>query len=118
MSAESLSTRLPYNVFGKFHVTEDCLDCDLCRETAPTLFTRNADEGTSYLFKQPATAEEHEQAIESLEGCPCEAIHNDGDQHDWTMPPTARPSWRSDNSPKPTCSHCSPPKRPWWKFWA
>ena len=28
------------NVTGKFYVDQQCIDCDLCRETAPAFFTR------------------------------------------------------------------------------
>jgi hypothetical protein len=37
---------------GKFYVDQQCIDCDLCRETAPSFFTRN-DEG-GYSFVQQA----------------------------------------------------------------
>ena len=46
------------NVPGKFYVDSQCIDCDLCRETAPNNFTRAEDEGYSYVFKQPENAEE------------------------------------------------------------
>ena len=67
------------NVKGKFYVDEQCIDCDLCRETAPHYFTRNEDEGYSYVFKQPESEEAIEQCIEALEGCPVDAIGQDGD---------------------------------------
>ena len=67
------------NVKGKFYVDEQCIDCDLCRETAPSYFTRNEDEGYSYVFKQPESQEAIEQCIEALEGCPVDAIGQDGD---------------------------------------
>jgi ferredoxin len=57
----------PDNVIGKFYVDQQCIDCDLCRETAPDF------------FKQPATPEEAEQCMEALESCPVEAIGSDGD---------------------------------------
>lgn len=67
------------NVGGKFYVDDQCIDCDLCRETAPDFFTRNDDGGYSYVFKQPTTEEEIAQCEEALEGCPVEAIGDDGD---------------------------------------
>ncbi|MBP7141517.1 MAG: ferredoxin [Opitutaceae bacterium] len=67
------------NVPGKFYVDQQCIDCDLCRETAPGFFTRHDDGGHSYVFKQPTTQEEIDQCIEALEGCPVEAIGSDGD---------------------------------------
>ena len=66
------------NVDGKFYVDEQCIDCDLCRETAPDNFTREEDGGYSYVFKQPENDEELELCIEAMEGCPVEAIGNDG----------------------------------------
>lgn len=68
------------NVLGKFYVDQQCIDCDLCRETAPSFFTRHDDGGHSYVFKQPTTQEEIDQCMEALEGCPVEAIGSDGDE--------------------------------------
>ena len=73
------ANRYPENVGGKFYVDNQCIDCDLCRETAPENFTRNDDGGHSYVFKQPATPEEEELCQQALEGCPVEAIGKDGD---------------------------------------
>jgi ferredoxin len=69
----------PENAPGKFYVDNQCIDCDLCRETAPAFFTRNEDGGYSYVHKQPVTEEEKALCMEALEGCPVEAIGNDGD---------------------------------------
>jgi ferredoxin len=66
------------NVEGKFYVDEQCIDCDLCRETSPTNFTREEDGGYSYVFKQPENNDELELCIEAMEGCPVEAIGDDG----------------------------------------
>jgi len=117
MSAETFAERLPQNTPGKFYVDEQCLDCDLCRETAPTLFERDDSEGCSYIFKQPETEEELELARESIQGCPCEAIHYDGDEFDWSAPRNPRPTWRQGDDPKPRCAHSPIPPKPWWKFW-
>ncbi|BCX50303.1 4Fe-4S single cluster domain of ferredoxin [Haloferula helveola] len=68
------------NVDGKFYVDSQCIDCDLCRETAPNNFTRSDDEGYSYVFKQPENDEEVGQCREAMEGCPVEAIGEDGDE--------------------------------------
>lgn len=69
----------PENTAGKFYVDEQCIDCDLCRETAPSNFTRHEDGGYSYVFKQPEDNEERELCNEALEGCPVEAIGEDGE---------------------------------------
>ena len=66
------------NVKGAFYVDEQCIDCDLCRETSPTNFTREEDGGYSYVYKQPENDDELELCIEAMEGCPVEAIGNDG----------------------------------------
>jgi ferredoxin len=66
------------NIAGKFYVDDQCIDCDLCRETAPENFTRNEDGGYSYVFKQPTTPEEEALCKEAQEGCPVEAIGQDG----------------------------------------
>ena len=70
--------KYPDNVPGKYYVDEECIDCDLCRQTAPDNFERNEDEGYSYVYKQPVNADEEELCIEALEGCPVEAIGEDG----------------------------------------
>ena len=66
------------NIAGKFYVDDQCIDCDLCRETAPDNFTRNEDGGYSYVFKQPTSPEEETLCKEAQEGCPVEAIGHDG----------------------------------------
>ena len=66
------------NTPGTFYVDDQCIYCDLCRETAPDNFTRNEDGGYSFVFKQPATSEEEALCKEAKEGCPVEAIGQDG----------------------------------------
>ena len=46
------------NVPGPYYVDTQCIDCDLCRETAPDNFTRQKDEGYSYVYKQPENFDE------------------------------------------------------------
>jgi ferredoxin len=70
----------PENISGKFYVDEQCIDCDLCRETAPDYFTRNDDGGYSYVYKQPESQDGIDQCMEALEGCPVEAIGDDGEE--------------------------------------
>ena len=68
----------PENVDGKFYVDQQCIDCDLCRETAPDFFSRSDEGGYSYVCKQPQTEEDMELCREAQEGCPVEAIGDDG----------------------------------------
>jgi len=66
------------SVDGKYYVDSSCIDCDVCRTTAPNNFQANEDEGFSFVFKQPENDEEEEQCQEALEACPVEAIGDDG----------------------------------------
>lgn len=66
--------RLPDNSPGRFFVDATCIDCDLCRETAPRNFTRNDERGYSYVWKQPETDAEEAACLAALEECPVEAI--------------------------------------------
>ena len=68
------------NVRGKFFVDEQCIDCDLCRETAPDFFTRNDNGGYSYVYNQPETDELIIDCSDADEGCPVEAIGDNGDE--------------------------------------
>src|SRR5436305_14943309 len=72
------ANKYPENAAGKFYVDEQCIDCALCRETAPANFKRNDDGGPSYVYKQPETPEEEGLCKEAMEGCPVEAIGNVG----------------------------------------
>ena len=70
--------RYSQNALGKFYVVTPCIDCDLCRETAPDFFTREEDGGFSYVHTQPTTEAGVLMCMEALEGCPVSAIGNDG----------------------------------------
>jgi len=72
------ANKYPQNVLGKFYVDDSCIDCDLCRETAPDNFTRNDDGGHSFVKKQPETSAEEELCKEALSHCPVNAIGEDG----------------------------------------
>ena len=74
------ANRYSDNVPGKFYVDDQCIDCDLCRETAPDNFTRNEDGGYSFVYKQPTSPDEETLCKEAMEGCPVEAIGQDGVQ--------------------------------------
>ena len=66
------------NVTGKYYVDSQCIDCDLCRETAQANFTRSDEGGYSYVYKQPGSPEEEKLCEEAMAGCPVEAIGNNG----------------------------------------
>lgn len=69
---------VPDNISGKFYVDTQCIDCNLCRDTAPNNFKQNEEKGYSFVYKQPSTPEEEQQCQEAMEGCPVEAIGSDG----------------------------------------
>ena len=46
-----VANKYPENVAGTFYVDDQCIDCDLCRETAPASFKRNDDGGHTYVYK-------------------------------------------------------------------
>ena len=69
----------PENVDGLFFVDCMCIVCDLCRETAPANFTREDDEGYSFVYKQPENKQEEDLCREAMEGCPVEAIGDGSD---------------------------------------
>jgi ferredoxin len=73
-----LESKYEDNVRGRYFVDDQCIDCDLCRETASDNFKRNEDEGYSYVYKQPETEEEEALCVEALAGCPVEAIGDCG----------------------------------------
>jgi ferredoxin len=66
--------RVPENAAGRFYVDATCIDCDLCRETAPRNFKRNEAEHRSFVFHQPLDASEETDCLAALEECPVEAI--------------------------------------------
>ncbi len=73
------TSKLADNVPGKFYVDENCIDCDLCRQTAPDNFRRNDEAGYTYVFKQPESTAEAEQCADAMAECPVEAIGDDGE---------------------------------------
>lgn len=75
----NIDDRLPDNVPGKWYVDSSCIDCDVCRTTAPDNFKQNEDEGYSFVYKQPENDEELALCEEAKAGCPVEAIGDDGE---------------------------------------
>lgn len=65
--------RWPDNVAGRFFVDQHCIDCDLCRTTAPENFERSGD-GYSFVARQPTTPHQLAACEQALRECPVEAI--------------------------------------------
>lgn len=70
--------RYAANVPGPYYVDDSCIDCDLCRSTAPRFFARHAEGGYSHVQRQPTTEAELAEAEEARLSCPTETIGNDG----------------------------------------
>jgi ferredoxin len=71
--------KLSENAPGRFYVDTQCIDCDVCRVTAPANFQRHEEKAYSYVFRQPSSPEEHAQCEEAMDCCPVEAIGSDGE---------------------------------------
>ena len=67
------------NAAGKYYCDTECIDCNLCRETAPDNFADHED-GYSFVYKQPENDEEEALCVEAMEGCPVDAIGDDGNE--------------------------------------
>ena len=68
------------NAKGRFYVDQTCIACDACCTTAPSHFAMDENDGHAFLSKQPATPEEEMACKEAMEGCPVEAIGDDGEK--------------------------------------
>lgn len=67
------------NVPGRFYVDRECIACDACVLAAPDHFGMDEDDGHAFVIKQPSGEAEEEACKEAMEGCPVEAIGNDGE---------------------------------------
>jgi ferredoxin len=66
------------NVSGKFYVDSACISCNQCVDVAPDYFKEDSESGTMYVYKQPTDEASTKNCQEALEGCPVDAIGNDG----------------------------------------
>lgn len=73
------SKKYPENAPGKFYVDKECIACDACVLAAPDHFSMNPDDGHAFVQKQPQDEAELSKCREAMEGCPVEAIGNDGE---------------------------------------
>ena len=70
----------PVNVPGRFSVDNSlCIDCVLCRHTAPRHFRRDGDHDVSYVYRQPETAAELANCLTAAANCPVGAIGDCGE---------------------------------------
>ena len=68
----NLRKRVPENVAGDFFVDSTCIDCDACRQIAPSIFGEAGE--TSFVKAQPKFAAEQRQAVQALLACPTGSI--------------------------------------------
>lgn len=73
----NLTKRVPENVLGDFFVDTTCIDCDACRQIAPSVFSQAAE--TSYVRHQPETPDDRRDALHALVSCPTGSIGCLGD---------------------------------------
>jgi glyoxylase-like metal-dependent hydrolase (beta-lactamase superfamily II) len=69
-----LDARLSQNVEGEFFVDETCIDCDTCRQLAPSVYARSKQIEQSYVFQQPGSEAERLRALMALVACPTASI--------------------------------------------
>ena len=65
------------NVPGPWFVDTTCIDCDACRQLAPTVFD-GTGLGQSAVRRQPASADEEKAATRALVACPTASIGVEG----------------------------------------
>jgi ferredoxin len=75
----SKDKKYDFNVKGRYFVDSECIACDACVLAAPDNFKMHDVDGHAFVSKQPADEKEEKMCREALEGCPVEAIGNDGD---------------------------------------
>src|SRR6478672_1189054 len=68
---------VPENVSGDFFVDATCIDCDACRQIAPSVFGEAAD--TSFVKAQPVSSADRRRALQALLACPTGSIGCLGD---------------------------------------
>jgi glyoxylase-like metal-dependent hydrolase (beta-lactamase superfamily II)/ferredoxin len=87
--------RLPENVPGDFYVDASCIDCDACRQIAPTVFRDHGDQ--SSVYHQPATDDEVRRALMSLVACPTASIGTTTARYDKRVGVEAFPQLLADD---------------------
>src|SRR5688572_13455088 len=62
----------PENISGDFFVDDTCIDCDLCRQIEPAVFSERS--GHSVVHHQPKSAAQTRKAAMALVTCPTGSI--------------------------------------------
>ncbi len=90
----TLTKRLPANAPGDFFVDSTCIDCDLCRQIAPSVFAAHGD--LSVVYHQPENPEEALRAGMALVTCPTASIGT-REKHDFSAAVKAFPELITEN---------------------
>ena len=90
----NIALRLEENVGDDFYVDSTCIDCDACRQIAPTIFRDHGDQ--SSVYHQPETEEETRRALMSVVACPTGSIGT-ARKHDARIGIDAFPTLISEN---------------------
>lgn len=73
------SKKFPDNIAGRYYVDKECIACDACILAAPDHFKMHEEDGHAFVVSQPKSEEDEAHCKEAMEGCPVEAIGNDGE---------------------------------------
>src|SRR5688572_5269542 len=82
------------NAAGNFFVDDTCIDCDLCRQIAPSVFKERADH--SFVAHQPESPSEAHRAAMALVACPTASIGT-REKHDARAAAAAYPELIEDD---------------------
>ena len=72
-----MADKVEQNVPGPYYVTDDCVACGLCIDTAPENFKFTDNESFAYVCKQPENDEETAACEEAIDDCPASAIEKE-----------------------------------------
>ncbi len=70
------------NIPGRYFVDKECISCDACVLAAPDHFQMHDLDAHAFVIKQPNSKVEEQACRDAMEGCPVEAIGNDGSETD------------------------------------
>lgn len=73
----NIKKRVPENAPGEFFVDSTCIDCDACRQIAPSVFGEAAE--TSFVKVQPVSRADRRDALRAVLACPTGSIGCRGD---------------------------------------
>lgn len=73
------NTKKRENVPGKYFVDSECDACQVCISLAANNFCMDENDEYAYVCKQPSNPAEEEACREAMDGCPNEAIGDDGE---------------------------------------